>query len=96
METKALVCNIVPGRRPRGDAFLPWLNKYAPQSGPAVLHRPLSEFYQANVGKAARMQPLIDLIKTKTAAAGVKAIEDLEAKWLLDLACPAEVGTFCP
>ncbi len=38
METKALVCNIVRGRRPRGGDFLPWLNKYAPQSGPAVLH----------------------------------------------------------
>ncbi len=38
METKALVCNIVPGRRPQGSDFLPWLNKYAPQTGPAVLH----------------------------------------------------------
>jgi formate dehydrogenase major subunit len=38
METKALVCNVVPGRRPRGAEFLPWLNKFAPQSGPAVLH----------------------------------------------------------
>ena len=38
METKALVCNIVPGRRPRGAAFLPWLNRYAPQSGPVNLH----------------------------------------------------------
>ncbi|MGI8433031.1 MAG: molybdopterin-dependent oxidoreductase, partial [Chthoniobacterales bacterium] len=35
METKALVCNIVPGRRPQGEAFLPWLNHYAPQTGPA-------------------------------------------------------------
>ena len=38
METKALVCNIVPGRRPRGAAFLAWLNRYAPQTGPANLH----------------------------------------------------------
>ncbi len=38
METKALVCNLVPGRRPRGPAFLPWLNRYAPQSGPPNLH----------------------------------------------------------
>jgi formate dehydrogenase major subunit len=38
METKALVCNLVPGRRPRGAAFLPWLNRYAPQSGPVNLH----------------------------------------------------------
>ena len=34
METKALVCNMVPGRLPRGAAFLPWLNRYAPQTGP--------------------------------------------------------------
>ena len=38
METKALVCNIVPGRRPRGAAFLPWLDRYAPQTGPVNLH----------------------------------------------------------
>ncbi|HMJ04713.1 MAG TPA: molybdopterin-dependent oxidoreductase, partial [Chthoniobacterales bacterium] len=38
METKALVCNVVPGRRPRGADFLPWLNRYAPQSGPPNLH----------------------------------------------------------
>ena len=38
METKALVCNILRGRRPRGVAFLPWLNRYAPQSGPVNLH----------------------------------------------------------
>ncbi len=38
METKALVCNVVPGRRPRGKEFLPWLDSFAPQSGPAVLH----------------------------------------------------------
>ncbi len=38
METKALVCNIIPGRRPRGADFLPWLDRYAPQSGPLNLH----------------------------------------------------------
>ncbi len=38
METKALVCNMVPGQLPRGAAFLPWLNRYAPQTGPANLH----------------------------------------------------------
>jgi formate dehydrogenase major subunit len=38
METKALICNIVPGRRPRGAAFLPWLNRYAPPRGPVNLH----------------------------------------------------------
>jgi formate dehydrogenase major subunit len=38
MEAKALTCNIVPGRLPYGPAFAEFLNKYAPQSGPMVLH----------------------------------------------------------
>jgi len=38
MEAKALTCNIVPGRLPRGPAFAEFLNKYAPQTGPVILH----------------------------------------------------------
>jgi hypothetical protein len=38
MEAKALVCNIVPGRLPRGPAFEDWLNKYVPRGGPPNLH----------------------------------------------------------
>ena len=38
MEAKACTCNIVPGRLPRGRAFAEFLNKYAPQTGPPVLH----------------------------------------------------------
>jgi formate dehydrogenase major subunit len=39
MESKALTCNIVPGRLPRGPAFLDWLERYAPQRGlPPNLH----------------------------------------------------------
>ena len=38
METKALVCNIVPGKLPTGKAYLDFLNKYASQSGPENLH----------------------------------------------------------
>jgi formate dehydrogenase major subunit len=39
MESKALVCNIVPGRLPRGSEFLPWIERYAAQSGqPPNLH----------------------------------------------------------
>ncbi len=38
METKALLCNIVPGSLPRGAAYLPWLEKYAPQEGRPDLH----------------------------------------------------------
>jgi formate dehydrogenase major subunit len=38
MEAKALTCNIVPGRLPRGSAFAEFLNQYAPQAGPMILH----------------------------------------------------------
>ncbi len=38
MEAKALACNIVPGRLPRGPAFEEWIKKYVPQGGPANLH----------------------------------------------------------
>ena len=39
MESKALLCNIIPGRLPRGSAFLAWIQRYAPQSGqPPNLH----------------------------------------------------------
>ena len=38
METKALVCNIVPGKLPTGPAYLDFLRQYAPQDGPPNLH----------------------------------------------------------
>jgi formate dehydrogenase major subunit len=38
MEAKALTCNIVPGRLPHGCVFTEFLNKYAPQAGPVILH----------------------------------------------------------
>jgi formate dehydrogenase major subunit len=38
MEAKALTCNIVPGRLPRGPAFEEWIKKYAPPGGPPNLH----------------------------------------------------------
>jgi formate dehydrogenase major subunit len=38
MEAKALACNIVPGRLPRGAAFHQWIAKYVPQGGPPNLH----------------------------------------------------------
>jgi formate dehydrogenase major subunit len=38
MEAKALACNIVPGKLPRGPAFGEWLKKYVPQGGPPNLH----------------------------------------------------------
>src|SRR5438067_10794110 len=38
MEAKALTCNIVPGRLPRRQAYAEFINKYAPQAGPTILH----------------------------------------------------------
>jgi formate dehydrogenase major subunit len=38
MEAKALTCNILPGRLPRGPEFTEWLNKYSRQAGPPNLH----------------------------------------------------------
>jgi formate dehydrogenase major subunit len=38
MEAKALTCNIVPGRLPRGTAFAEFLDKYASPTRPMVLH----------------------------------------------------------
>ena len=54
--------------------------------GATVLDTALAEFYKANVGKAASMQALIDHIKSKTDAAGQKAVDALEASWLKTLA----------
>jgi hypothetical protein len=64
--------------------------------GAGVLDAALAEFYQANVGKAAKMQALIDLIKTKTDVAGQKAIDNLETAWLKTVDCPVDVATLCP
>jgi hypothetical protein len=38
METKALLCNVVPGRLPAGRAYEKFFQKYAPQTGPVNLH----------------------------------------------------------
>src|SRR5258708_37236770 len=38
MEAKALACNIIPGRLPRGPAFKEWIKKYVPTDGPPNLH----------------------------------------------------------
>jgi len=38
MEAKALACNIVPGRLPRGPIFDEWIQKYVPTGGPPNLH----------------------------------------------------------
>ncbi len=38
METKALTCTILPGRLPRGPAYLDFMNRLVPSGGPLNLH----------------------------------------------------------
>lgn len=64
--------------------------------GVDVLDQALGEFYAANVGKAARMQDLIDHIKTKTDAAGQATVDQLATAWLRTLECPVDYTTLCP
>lgn len=64
--------------------------------GASVLDTALAEFYKANVGKAAKMQALIDHIKTKTDVAGQKAVDTLETQWLKTLECPVDYTMLCP
>ena len=64
--------------------------------GAGVLDTALAEFYKANVGKPAKMQALIDLIKTQTDVAGAKAVDNLETAWLKTLDCPVDYTTLCP
>jgi len=56
MEAKALTCNIVPGRLPRGPAFTEFLNKYAPQAGPVILHPEERSFRGAKSGGGHAME----------------------------------------
>jgi aminopeptidase N len=64
--------------------------------GAGVLDEALAEFYAAHVGKPARMQQLIDHIKTKTDAAGGAAVDALATDWLRTLDCPVDHTTLCP
>lgn len=60
--------------------------------GEDVLDDALSEFYLGNVGKAARMRDLVELLKSKGES---EAIEALTVSWLETEACPASAATLC-
>ncbi|MGK3962768.1 M1 family metallopeptidase [Sorangium sp. So ce118] len=64
--------------------------------GVDALDRTLGAFYTANVGKAARMQDLLDAIKAATDAAGADAIDALITEWLRTLECPVDLALLCP
>ena len=48
------------------------------------------------VGKAAKVQVLIDHLETKTDAAGQAAVDNLETEWLKTLDCQADCTTLYP
>ncbi|WP_437760665.1 M1 family metallopeptidase [Sorangium sp. So ce1389] len=64
--------------------------------GVDVLDRTLGAFYTANVGKAARMQDLLDAIKAATDSAGADAVDALITEWLRTLECPVDLASICP
>ncbi len=61
--------------------------------GEDVLDAALAEFYQANVGKAARMRELVELLKSKGKSTEIEA---LTVSWLETEACPASADSLCP
>jgi aminopeptidase N len=61
--------------------------------GEDTLDAALGEFYQAHVGKAARMRELVELLKSKGKSAEIEA---LTVAWLETEACPANVAALCP
>ena len=64
--------------------------------GADALDAALAEFYQAHVGKPAKMQALIDHLKSKATAAQAAKIDTLETTWLKTLACPIDTSALCP
>jgi aminopeptidase N len=64
--------------------------------GESTLDGALSEFYVANVSKAARMQGLIDYIKTKADSAQAAQIDASAQAWLRELSCPVDTSALCP
>lgn len=55
----------------------------------------LADFYQAHVGKAARMDELIDAI-TAAHPGDAAAVDDLADTWLRQLSCPIASDVLCP
>ncbi|MEQ1501420.1 MAG: M1 family aminopeptidase [Myxococcota bacterium] len=63
--------------------------------GPDVLDTALADFYQANVGKAAPMEELIEGIKSASPTDAVE-IDTLVFEWLSDdTQCPVDAGLRC-
>ena len=71
-----------------------FLRDVATLLGVGTLDQAIAEFYKARVGKAARMQELIDHIKTKATSEQATQIDSLAESWLRTLACPIDTSGF--
>lgn len=71
-----------------------FLKAVATLIGEEELDQSLATFYQANVGKAAKMEALIDQIKADNPD-DATAIDDLADEWLRQLKCPVRLNTLC-
>ena len=63
--------------------------------GQDLLDEVLRDFYLAHVGKATRMQQMIDAIEARVPPADVAQIETFVTEWLRSLDCPANYDTRC-
>jgi hypothetical protein len=71
-----------------------FLRAVATRIGEDELDQSLSAFYQANVGKAAKMEELISKIK-EDHPDDATAIDNLADKWLRQLRCPVRQSEIC-
>jgi aminopeptidase N len=63
--------------------------------GADLLDQLLREFYEGNVGSAARMGQMLDLLASRAAPAAVEQLDRLVSEWLLTRACPADYAARC-
>ncbi|MCA9619053.1 MAG: peptidase M1, partial [Myxococcales bacterium] len=63
--------------------------------GEAALDVALGEFYAAHAAGSARMQDMIDHLKSKADTAGAAQIDQLVSDWLRSTACPVDPATLC-
>ena len=63
--------------------------------GPALLDQILAEFYQANMGEAATMREMIELIQARAEPDQGPLIDQLVIDWLTNLECPADYADRC-
>jgi hypothetical protein len=71
-----------------------FLKAVADRIGARNLDASLASFYQANVGKAAKMDDLIAAIQADHPA-DADAIGNLADRWLRQLRCPVQLSTLC-